>query len=543
MSPEETRARLETIAEHTVIDEFRITDEKGRAYLHYGWQADSTFPRAQTRRDQAHEFWALLEMERGQIVQGTMPHQFDGKDFKYAAVSGIDRPRIVQVGYRAGSLAELTAGMAPAKLAQSLVTTAGMLRCQVIEPDGHVRMDVTPAGVTLGGRIWDTGFLGEPRRVVESGVPFTRFDEDRLFVGSPISIENQRHVLLASFDASRSALMRRSIKYMAGVAGFLLLLGGFLSFYFSRRIATPIQQLVAEAAKIGEGRLDRPIGLKIGGEVGVLSDAFDRMMASLNNHIDELRRTTADKERLESEIEIAAEVQRAILPAQLPRVPGLEIFADTEQAQVVGGDFYDAVELPEGRVGLVVGDASGKGLAAAPVAAECLSIVRGIPLASADTVGIAAVLDRANDILLKACGSRGLFVTLFCGVYEPERKTMVFANAGHPPPLLLRSGQPARILDREGVMPLGTVSDFAAVGRSAQPQVGDVILLHTDGITEAKNPQDDLFGETRLLEHIQRCGGLSPEQVVERILAAVREFRVGAEPSDDLTMLALRLVE
>ena len=134
-------------------------------------------------------------------------------------------------------------------------------------------------------------------------------------------------------------------------------------------------------------------------------------------------------------------------------------------------------------------------------------------------------------------------MTLFCGVYEPERKTMVFANAGHPPPLLLRSGQPARILDREGVMPLGTVSDFAAVGRSAQPQVGDVILLHTDGITEAKNPQDDLFGETRLLEHIQRCGGLSPEQVVERILAAVREFRVGAEPSDDLTMLALRLVE
>ncbi len=543
MSPEEIRARPETIAEHTVIDEFRITDEKGRAYLHYGGQADFTFPSVQTWRDQAHEFWALLGMERGKIVQRAMPLRLDGKDFKYAAVSGIDRPRIVQVGYRAGSLTELTAGMAPAKLAQSLVTTAGMLRCQVVEPDGHVRMDVTPAGVTAGGRIWDTGLLGELRLVMESGVPFTRFEANRLFVGSPISIENRQHVLLAYFDASRNALMRRAIMYMAGVAGFLLLLGGFLSFHFSRRIATPIQQLAAETAKIGEGRLDRPAGLKIGGEVGVLSGAIDRMVASLNSHIDELRRTTAVKERLESEIKIAAEVQRAMLPAQLPRVPGLEIFANTEQARVVGGDFYDAIELPEGRLGFVVGDASGKGLAAALVAAECLSIVRGIPLASADTGGIAAILDRANGILLKACGSRGLFVTLFCGVYEPEQKAMVFANAGHPPPLLLRAGQSARVLDREGAMPLGTVSDFAAVGRSAQLQAGDVILLYTDGITEAKNPQDDLFGEQRLLEHLQRCGGLSPEQVVERILAAVREFRAGAEPSDDLTMLALRLVE
>ncbi len=539
MAPDEIKARLRDVVESTVLDEFWITDEQGHAYLRTVEEIDFTFPSEPGERGQAHEFRPLLEQERGLVVQDATPRDYDGRTFKYAAVSGIDGPRIVQVGLEAASLAELAKGMTAQDFVKSVRGVGGTLALMVLSDDGSV---------------WAEHFLpeGDPRRVVirpqdfgpeiedarRTGESVARLWGDHMMVFLPVEGDLGPMMFAACFDATgTNAAIGRMRLRMAAVAVAILGLGVFVASRIAGGIASPLQQLTDEAAAIGKGDLHRRIEVEGCCEVRVLADAFNGMVDSLNVHIEQLQETTAAKERLEHELRIAAQVQRAMLPEAMPERPGLDIWAVMEPAHSVGGDFYDVCDLPGGRLGFTIGDVSGKGLPAALLASQSISVGRAL---SGQGLTMGEMMSRSNGVIFRSAEERGMFVTMIGCRYDPAAHVLQMANAGHPPPVLCRPGQAPVPLALEGSPPLGILPELSATELTAPLEVGDVVTFYTDGVTEAMNADGDLFGLERLYECLADVAGQAARQVVERVRAAVSDFVGAGEQSDDLTLLVLR---
>lgn len=246
------------------------------------------------------------------------------------------------------------------------------------------------------------------------------------------------------------------------------------------------------------------------------------------------RRDTAEKLVLmRQEAALAGRIQRAILPRQFPALPSTAVYGDTHPAMDVGGDFYDAFVLPNGRLAFVVADVSGKGMAAALFMAVARTVLR-----STAAAGSAQCLTSANDLLAsdnEAC----MFVTVFYGVLDPVTGELDYANAGHNPPLLVSDGGAIQALESTGDMPLGPFEGVTYRSRTIKLAPGSTLFLYTDGVTEAFAAGGEAYGEERL-EHLLRHGEVrDPRQLVERVVAEVKEFMRGAQQSDDITCLAV----
>jgi len=543
LTPQQTIARLRDVADHTVLDEFWITDETGHAYLRNREEIDFTFPEGATARDQAGAFHKLLSLDRGQVVQKRMPREYDGKVFKYAAVSGIDRPRIVQVGYEAASLAALTQGMTIEDFADWVTDVGGLLGAEFLDAGGAVLQQYHLAKPQAGpGGVPATRVAELAREAISSKAPATRRLGDVLLVARPSDAEAghaQPVAFIVGFDDRGTRLaIGRMMLYLSLATGAIFAVGMLLAVRISRGIAEPMQRLAREAELIGKGDLDRTVDVDGGPEVTAMESALNSMSASLKDHIEELRRTTAAKERMERELQIAADVQRAMLPVSLPRGEGLEVSAYTAPARTVGGDFYDVQELPDGRLGFCIGDVSGHGLPAALLASQSLSITRTLAM---ETDDVASVLERGNRMIFHTVETRGLFVTMSCGCYDRGRRTMTLANAGHLPPILWRQGEAPRVLTEEGSLPLGLMPDIEPVREDLALEVGDLLVFYTDGVTEAMSPSDELFGLGRLTDCVAGCPERTPQAVAQGLRSAVDAFVQQRGASDDLTILALQV--
>jgi len=381
--------------------------------------------------------------------------------------------------------------------------------------------------------------MAEVQDVLARGQSVARWDGDRMLVLTPGEWKGRKWALLLWFDVGDTeASLRQAAIYMAAVAVAMLIVGGLLAFQLARGIAYPLQHLAEEAVEIGKGNLDRQADVEAGEEVRVLSDAFNHMTGSLKAHIEQLKQTTIEKERLESEMRIAAEVQQAMLPNRLPKCPGLEIAAFNEPARMVGGDFYDAMMLPNGQLSFAIGDVSGKGLPAALLGSQYLSIGRTLAV---ETLGAGRVLDRSNAIICHTAETRGLFITICCGIYDPDGRVLTLANAGHPPPLLCRDGRPPEPLETHRTYPLGIVPDYEAREQSVSLQPNDLLVFYTDGVTDARDAEGEMFTTDRLLEAVRQCADRSADEVVAHIRAAVRDFMGPVELYDDLTLLTVRV--
>ncbi|RXE56788.1 stage II sporulation protein E [Methanoculleus taiwanensis] len=242
----------------------------------------------------------------------------------------------------------------------------------------------------------------------------------------------------------------------------------------------------------------------------------------------------SELERKRAELQIAHDIQMSFLPEKLPRVPAYDLAAMSLPAKEVGGDFYDAIPLPDGRLGIVMADVSGKGVPAALFMALSRTVVR----AHARHSGAKDAIQDAN-ILIAEDSKSGMFVTLFYGVVDAARLTMTYVNAGHNPPLLFRDGEP-RELKATGII-LGVMEDAEYEEQTVDLRAGDLLLLYTDGVTEAIDPDDKQFGEERLIATVQECRHLPSSEIVERIQQAVFAF-CGREPQfDDLTLMVLKV--
>jgi sigma-B regulation protein RsbU (phosphoserine phosphatase) len=239
--------------------------------------------------------------------------------------------------------------------------------------------------------------------------------------------------------------------------------------------------------------------------------------------------------QLKAELEVARSLQLAILPSSFPARPGCQGAARMIPATTMGGDFYDYIELPDGEVGLVIADVSGHGVPAAFFMAVARTNLRELAVRSSDP---GACLAQTNDALCER-NPLDLFVTVFYCILEPETGVLRYANGGHNPPYVRRASGPIEPLDGAGGLVLGAMPGVEYPTHTVQLRRGDRLVLYTDGVTEACNPTDELYGVHRLLDEVHVHGGGTPAALVERICQSVTSFAGAAPQSDDITLTVL----
>ncbi len=281
----------------------------------------------------------------------------------------------------------------------------------------------------------------------------------------------------------------------------------------------------------GEAVLDEtgtPIKL-----VGTVQDITERKKIQ-----EEVQNLTLEKEKIENELEFAKLVQEGFLPEKPPSPPGILFAAQSVPAKFVGGDFYDFIDLGEERMGLVLGDVSGKGVSAALFMAQLLSDLRNVSQLETDPGRIMA---KVNDIQCRR-SRRGMFATAVYLMLDLKRNTVSSANAGHPP-ILVRSGKNGDLHEEavEGGIPLGIMPSIEYQHMDFKLESGDQVLTFTDGANEAINSEREAFGLDRLETIFKRHTG-TPEELIMKIQNAIVQFRHPQDPSDDLTLMAFKIL-
>jgi sigma-B regulation protein RsbU (phosphoserine phosphatase) len=249
----------------------------------------------------------------------------------------------------------------------------------------------------------------------------------------------------------------------------------------------------------------------------------------------QLHRQALEKERLERELELAAEIQRALLPGRMPSPPGLEIVGWSRPTRQVGGDYYGHLALQGGRIGLVVADVTGKGMPAAILVSTLHSAIHLLlERAAPDEETIA----KLNQHIAESSGANK-FITMLLVEIDPRGDRLGFLNAGHNPGLLLRADGTVERLTASG-LPLGLLRSATYTYRQVAHGPGDLLCLYSDGITECVSPADEEFGEDRLIEYLAHHRAAPLSELLSGLEHAVTEFAAGQPQADDQTIVLVR---
>lgn len=242
---------------------------------------------------------------------------------------------------------------------------------------------------------------------------------------------------------------------------------------------------------------------------------------------------------VDNELQLVADIQRSLLPRQLPEIPNMKLAAYYETSRRAGGDYYDFFPLPDGRWGLLLADVSGHGTPAAVMMAVTHSIAHSY---NGPPTPPGRMLEFVNDRLAREYTSEsGHFVTAFYGVFDPSTRELIYANAGHPPPRLRRCGEGSvQLIDGSRQFPLGVQAGIEYKDQSHTLHPGDRVLFFTDGVTEAPNAAGEMFGESRLDEVLARCRN-EPQEVIDDLLQSLWSFTSELPPQDDRTFLAANI--
>jgi sigma-B regulation protein RsbU (phosphoserine phosphatase) len=253
-----------------------------------------------------------------------------------------------------------------------------------------------------------------------------------------------------------------------------------------------------------------------------------------------IRREIAQRERLDRELEIAREVQQRLFPQKLPQVKGLDFAGYCRPAQGVGGDYYDFIRLPNGCLGIAVGDVSGKGIAAALMMASLQASLRGQTIKPCET--LSETIHHINRLVYDASADNR-YATFFYAEYDPVKRGMRYVNAGHNPPLICRKRDNRHEFLRleEGGTVVGLFPDYPYREGHIALESGDVFVAFTDGISEAMNKMEEEFDEERLMQALRLCPARSAADIITYILTEVDGFTAGANQHDDMTVVVVRL--
>lgn len=325
------------------------------------------------------------------------------------------------------------------------------------------------------------------------------------------------------------------ILLVVGVLGISLM--GISSWWIARSVSKPLHALSNAAEELAHGMFETELPSSVGrNEIARLVHSFDLMRTDLKRYISDVTETARAKERIRSELNLARSIQYGMVSKNFepPRRYGIEVYASMESALEVGGDLYDFEMLDDDHFYFCIGDVSGKGIPASLFMAVGKTLIKSTMLALRDP---AQVLTRVNQELNRD-NEQTLFITALCGVMNRKTGEIIYANAGHNPPILLVPGRPPIYPDMEPGFPLALTEGAQYWNQGMTLPPGGTLFLYTDGATDAENPDAEFYGSSRLLSEIGSLAADSVRGLVESILERIHAFARSAKQSDDITILA-----
>lgn len=316
---------------------------------------------------------------------------------------------------------------------------------------------------------------------------------------------------------------------------FILMEAGALvtGVILTRRITSAVGDLYDATRNVRRGDFTRRVRVQKKDQLGVLAESFNEMTSSIGGLIEEQRQ----RQRLENEISIAREVQAQLFPRSIPRLPGVELAAICRAARVVSGDYYDFIQLTPARVAIALADISGKGISAALLMASLQAALRSLILLDAEA-SAAEIVARLNLHLCRNT-SDDRYATLFYAIYDSDRGTLEYTNAGHCVPFLV-SGENVKKLEEGGtVVGLFEEAEYDSVTVAAPLE--SVFVMFSDGLTEPENVFGEQFGSRRLLEEVLRHRAAAPGRICEELIDAAEQWGGTDEQADDMTVVVARL--
>jgi sigma-B regulation protein RsbU (phosphoserine phosphatase) len=348
------------------------------------------------------------------------------------------------------------------------------------------------------------------------------------------------------FDVGQAAVL-----LFLGVAILLLLfeLGSLVAgISLSRTITGAVDNLYEGTERVSHGDFSHRIAVQGGDQLAELGASFNQMTANLERLIV----VEKEKERLQSELEIAREVQNQLFPKESPVLETAQIHGVCHPARMVSGDYYDFLALPDSTLALAIGDVAGKGISAALLMAAIQSTMRTQLSAGAAMAASAGNGRHHNDLStarlvsqlnkqLYANTSAEKYATFYFGLYDQSRSILKYTNAGHLPPILLRDGRPHADLDVTGTV-VGAFPFSPYEEKEIELRAGDMLVGYTDGVVEPENPYGEQFGEDRLKDLLVKYIEQPAEEIIARVMEAVEQWTASSELQDDMTMLVVRRI-
>lgn len=354
-------------------------------------------------------------------------------------------------------------------------------------------------------------------------------------VTAPILVMDKRLATLrigfSNQDTQKA--IERTKRTIGMITAVIFLLGFAVSYALVSLITRPLSKLSEAVSTISQGNLDTQIEISSRDEIGEFAAAFNDMTRKVKTAQEHL----LEQERFKQELKIAQTIQQSLLPKEAPHIPGYDIQPYYKAAKEIGGDYYDFIPLSNNRWAVVIADVSGKGVPGSLGMAVARSIFRSEIHQDPDP---AVVLTRTNERVHNEI-KRGVFVSMFLAIFDPRTGALDCSNAGHNPPVLTQKGKPNWIdlgglalgIDRGGLF-AQNVKRYSTI---LDP--GDQFTLYTDGITEAKNAQDEDFGEERLLRCLADPGVSGSKERIQAVVKAVEEHAQGMAQSDDITLICM----
>ena len=430
------------------------------------------------------------------------------------------------------------------------------LYVQVIDGDRVTYLyDVDPAGD--GYQLGTNHPISEETKGIEhpeNGLPtFISNGEDGWLCTStePVRDADGKPVALVGVDVSMDDIMKDRSDYLRNVILLMeiavIVLIAVILFGVNHALITPINQLSAAARSFvddrsGEKKDDSAISrlkIRTGDEVETLSDSIKQMEQDINVYIAHLTAVTAEKERIGAELDVATHIQSSMLPSIFPAFPDreeFEVYATMNPAKEVGGDFYDFFMVDNRHLAIVMADVSGKGVPAALFMVIGKTLIKDHTLLPGTDLG--TVFSNVNNILCES-NSEGLFITAFEGVLDLVTGELRFVNAGHEPPFICPANGRFEPYKIKSTFVLAGMEDIPYKSGVLTLSPGDKIFQYTDGVTEATDANNNLYGMERLETALNRVADRSPEEILPAIKADIDAFVGEAPQFDDITMLCL----
>lgn len=318
----------------------------------------------------------------------------------------------------------------------------------------------------------------------------------------------------------------------------IFIVGVSLIYLLISVLVKPIQALTDGVRAIGEGSLEDEIKIEGPEEIGAIARAFNEITSKFR----EAQKSVVEQERIQKEMQVAQEIQHTLLPKRVPQISGYDIASLYQAAKEVGGDYFDFINVDDDTLGVVVADVSGKGVPGSLV----MTIIRtALRMEARGSLSAADVMARMNDFVTEDM-KKGMFVTIFYVILDSKNRIISYSSAGHNPMILYRAESDETFFLNPRGFPVGiSLPDSGLFRRSIDVEKiklkkDDMLVIYTDGVTEAMNEAREQYGEERLIRLIKDYGRLSPQEFIDRLNESIKEFTGDYPQNDDITVVAIK---